>query len=100
MPLITDMAQDPDKIRIIRSIVATQSTARPFFLPPGVPSDRAVALRKAFAEAMRNPEFLAEANKLDISPLDGASTQELMAELYAMPKKTVEGAAATMSAPR
>jgi tripartite-type tricarboxylate transporter receptor subunit TctC len=47
------------------------SMARPFAAPPGVPEDRAEALRAAFLAAHRDPQFLAEAEKLgvDISPL-------------------------------
>ena len=47
------------------------SMARPFAAPPGVPEDRAEALRAAFLAAHRDPQFLAEAEKLgvDVSPL-------------------------------
>ncbi len=45
--------------------------ARPFAAPPGVPAERIAALRAAFVAAHRDPEFLAEAEKLglDISPV-------------------------------
>ena len=45
--------------------------ARPFAAPPGVPDDRARALRTAFLAAHRDARFLEEAGKLgvDISPL-------------------------------
>jgi tripartite-type tricarboxylate transporter receptor subunit TctC len=45
--------------------------ARPFAAPPGVPEDRAQALRSAFLAVHRDPGFLAEAEKLgvDISPV-------------------------------
>jgi tripartite-type tricarboxylate transporter receptor subunit TctC len=44
---------------------------RPFAAPPGVPQERAEAMRKAFLAVHRDPAFLAEAEKLgiDISPL-------------------------------
>jgi tripartite-type tricarboxylate transporter receptor subunit TctC len=47
------------------------SMARPFAAPPGVPEDRAQALRSAFLAVHRDPSFLAEAEKLgvDISPV-------------------------------
>jgi len=102
VPLITEMTGDADKLQIIRLIVATQSMARPFFLPPGVPTERANAMRKAFEETMRDADFLEEAKKLeiDVSPLDGPTMQTLMTELYAMPKGIIEGAAAAMAAPK
>src|SRR6516165_1272732 len=45
--------------------------ARPFAAPPGVPQERAQALRSAFLAAHRDLAFLAEAEKLgiDISPV-------------------------------
>src|SRR5437899_10164696 len=58
--------------------------ARPFAAPPGVPDDRARALRAAFLAAHRDPQFLAEAERLglDISPVgaqDVARSIETMA---------------------
>jgi tripartite-type tricarboxylate transporter receptor subunit TctC len=45
--------------------------ARPFAAPPGVPAERAWALQAAFLAAHRDPQFLAEAERLgiDISPV-------------------------------
>lgn len=45
--------------------------ARPFVAPPDIPPDRVAALRSAFDAAHRDPQFLAEADKLgvDISPV-------------------------------
>ncbi len=45
--------------------------ARPYVAPPGVPADRLAALRSAFEAAHRDPQFLAEGDKLgvDISPV-------------------------------
>jgi tripartite-type tricarboxylate transporter receptor subunit TctC len=46
--------------------------ARPFMAPPDVPADRLAALRTAFVAAHRDPQFIAEGEKLglDISPVD------------------------------
>jgi tripartite-type tricarboxylate transporter receptor subunit TctC len=45
--------------------------ARPYVAPPGIPADRLAALRAAFDAAHRDPQFLAEGEKLgvDISPV-------------------------------
>jgi tripartite-type tricarboxylate transporter receptor subunit TctC len=45
--------------------------AWPFVAPPGVPEDRAQALRQAFAAAHRDPEYLAEAARagVDVNPV-------------------------------
>jgi tripartite-type tricarboxylate transporter receptor subunit TctC len=57
--------------------------ARPFVAPPGVPADRVAALRTAFAAAHRDPEFLAEGEKLgvDISPASAAAMSRALDEM-------------------
>ena len=51
-------------------------------------------LRTAFDATMRDPQYLADAEKMhiDISPLPGATVQELIVKLYATPKETIEQA--------
>jgi len=53
-------------------------TARHYVLPPGTPKDRVQILRKAFLDTMKDPDFVADANKvkLDINPRDGAEFGE------------------------
>jgi hypothetical protein len=61
-----------------------------------VPADRLEALRKAFMDTMKDPEFIAEADKakLEITPIDGAKVQQIVVEAYktdpAIAKKTEE----------
>jgi hypothetical protein len=49
-------------------------------------------LRKAFDDTMKDPAFLAEAEKLklDIDPLNGVQVSELVARVLATPKDVVE----------
>ena len=44
-----------------------------YVLPPGTPKDRVLLLRNAFMETMKDPEFIADAQKakLDLDPIDG-----------------------------
>ncbi|HXG51517.1 MAG TPA: tripartite tricarboxylate transporter substrate-binding protein [candidate division Zixibacteria bacterium] len=53
-------------------------TARPYVLPPGTPKERVQLLRRAFMETMKDPEFLADAqkSKLDLSPLSGEELEK------------------------
>jgi tripartite-type tricarboxylate transporter receptor subunit TctC len=99
VPLITDMAKDPEQAQIIRLIVATQNMARPFLAPPGIPADRAAALRKAFDDTMKDPDFRAEADKMmvEISPMTGVDVNAMLSELYATPKSSIEKAAKAMA---
>jgi tripartite-type tricarboxylate transporter receptor subunit TctC len=65
--------------------------ALPFMAPPGVPADRAAALREAFALMMADDDFLADARnqRLDITPVSGEAVHALIADLAATPRDAV-----------
>ena len=61
-------------------------------MAPYIPADRVAALRKAFMETMKDPELLAEADRigLAIDPISGADLQALSEKIFATPKDFVE----------
>jgi tripartite-type tricarboxylate transporter receptor subunit TctC len=63
-----------------------------FFTTPGVPADRLQALRRAFDAAMKDPELLAEAEKLRlaVNPLTGEDLQKLVVEVSNLPPALLE----------
>jgi tripartite-type tricarboxylate transporter receptor subunit TctC len=99
VPLVMDLTQDKEKLQILKLILSAQETARPFATPPGIPADRKAALVKAFDATMKDPEFLAEAarTKIDVNPVSGKAIDELLAEVYAMPKDVQKKAADAIS---
>jgi tripartite-type tricarboxylate transporter receptor subunit TctC len=94
VPLIMDMTKDKEKLQILKLILAAQEMARPFAAPPGIPADRHAALVAAFDATMKDPEFLAEAKKmnLDVNPVSAKALSALLAELYATPTDVVKKA--------
>jgi tripartite-type tricarboxylate transporter receptor subunit TctC len=85
VPLAIDYAKTDEAKRLIRALVhSVGPTARPYVLPPKTPKNRVVALRNAFMQTMKDPEFLAEAAKakLDINPLDGADLERNVREVF------------------
>jgi tripartite-type tricarboxylate transporter receptor subunit TctC len=66
--------------------------ARPFVAPPGVPANRAALLRRAFDATMADPEFRAEAARIqaDVAPTTGEDVQKLVARIYATPRPVIE----------
>jgi tripartite-type tricarboxylate transporter receptor subunit TctC len=94
VPLVMDLTKDKEKLQILKLILAAQEMARPFAAPPGVPADRKAALAKAFDDTMKDPEYLADAKKLDIdvNPVSAKSLEDLLAELYATPKDVLKKA--------
>ena len=65
-------------------VLARQPLGRPFLAPPGIPADRADALRKAFMATMADPQFVAAAqkSKLEINPLSGADVAALVNSVF------------------
>jgi tripartite-type tricarboxylate transporter receptor subunit TctC len=95
VPLVMDFAKSEDQQQMFKLIFARQVMGRPYLAPPGVPKDRANALRKAFDETMQDPEFRADAEKaqLEINPVNGAEVETLVKDLYQTPKPLADKAA-------
>jgi tripartite-type tricarboxylate transporter receptor subunit TctC len=86
-PLIMDMAKTDQQRRILNLIMSRQELAYPFAAPPEVPDDRARALRTAFDRTMKDPEFLAEAEKIgiEVAAMTGGEVDRLMKEIHDTP---------------
>ena len=80
---------DTDALRLF---LARTALGRPFVAPPEVPAARANALRRAFEATMKDPAFMAEAErlKLTIEPITGADLARIITEIYATPKDVVQ----------
>ena len=91
VPTVLDLAKTEDIKRVIELIYGWQIMGRPFTAPPGVPRDRMTALRKAFDATMKDPAFVAEAEKLriEIDPIDGAEIDRFIARAYETPELLV-----------
>ena len=81
---------------LFRSEVGTS-----FFTAPNAPADRVEALRRAFDETMKDPEFLAEAAKLQLSvnPIQGEELQKLIAGVSNLSPEILEKVRAAYTAP-
>ena len=94
-----ELARTDEDRRVIALVVGSTFMGRPFLAPPGVPAERREALRKAFAATMKDPQFLADAekHKLDVSPVSGADIEAFVASAYATPGPIIERAKAVLS---
>jgi tripartite-type tricarboxylate transporter receptor subunit TctC len=100
IPVVADLAKTDEQRQILKLIFARQTMGRPFLAPPGIPQDRAEALRKAFMDTMKDPDFLADAEKaqLEITPVSGEKVQALVQEIYQTPPEIAKKAAALLQA--
>ncbi len=96
VPNAIDLVSDPDNKKVLELILIRQEMGRPYAVPPGTPPDRVAILRKAFADTLKDPAFIAEAGKLqlEIDPLTGPEIEGLLKTAYSAPKAVVARAAA------
>jgi len=95
LPSVMDLPTTPQNKAALKLIVSRQSIARPFAAPPGLPPARLQALRAAFDATMKDPQFLAEAKRLELEvrPVSGGDVEKLIKEIYATAPDVVKLAA-------
>jgi tripartite-type tricarboxylate transporter receptor subunit TctC len=94
VPSIIDYARTPADRQVFELLFAPQEMGRPFFAPPGLPPERLRALRVAFEQTLKDPLFLAEAEKLgvEIQHRGGETIDALLEKIYSWPKDVIERA--------
>jgi tripartite-type tricarboxylate transporter receptor subunit TctC len=99
VPNILDEAKTPEARQALEFVFLQMELGRPYAAPPSLPAEAATRLRIAFMATTRDPEFLAEAGKLqlDIGAIDGAATAERVARIYATPKAVADRVGAAMT---
>jgi tripartite-type tricarboxylate transporter receptor subunit TctC len=95
VPLLIDLVTNDTDKRALKFIGYTGEMGRPFFMPPGTPKEDVAVMRSAFNETMKDPAFLADAQKtrLEVDPLTGEEMQDMVKEAYEAPKAVAERAA-------
>jgi len=84
-PYIMDLTSDPDKKRLIKFLLSPSVVGRPYIASKAVPADRIAALQEAFSASLNDPQFLVEADKLQlpvIGSLTGREAAAYIAEMY------------------
>jgi tripartite-type tricarboxylate transporter receptor subunit TctC len=91
VPLILDSAKTDADRAALRLVIARLEYGRPFFMPPQVPTERVAAVRRAFDAAVKDPAYLADAEKLkiDVDPLSGEEVANLVEQVSRTPAETV-----------
>ncbi len=66
VPLVNDFVTKPEDRQVLELIFSRQAMGRPLVAPPGLDPRVAQALRQGFADAMRDPQFIAEGAKMSL----------------------------------
>ena len=94
VPLVMDYAKTEAQKQALELILAPQQMGRPYMTTPGVDPARLAALQTAFMATMKDPAFVADAEKqtIDIDPMDGPAVLALLTKLYGAPPEVVKSA--------
>ena len=92
VPTVYDLAQDEQQRQAIEFLYAGQNIGRPFVTTRGLPQERLLELRQAFAVTMKDPAFLQDADeqKLPVEPEDGSLLDDEIQKVFATPKSVIE----------
>lgn len=91
VPNVLDLVKDPIDHEALALLVLPQEMGRPHVAPPHIPAERLAILRGAFDATMKDPEFLAESEKMQmmIEPLTGDDMNLLLKKAYATPEPVI-----------
>jgi tripartite-type tricarboxylate transporter receptor subunit TctC len=91
-PTVFDFVKAEDQRKILALYTSSVEFGRPIVAPPGVPKERVEALRKALADALKDPDLLEEAKKqaIEITYVSGPDLEMLVADLMSTPADLVE----------
>ncbi|MDP2358706.1 MAG: hypothetical protein Q8M31_21990, partial [Beijerinckiaceae bacterium] len=86
------LVRDDDQRAALEFILAREILGRPFLAPPGVPQDRAKALQAAFNATMKDPAFVAEAQKrnIEVQLITGEQVMDVLKKAAAAPAPVIE----------
>ena len=99
VPLIGSFGDPATQARALAILLSPTHVGRSFAAPPGVPADRLEVLRQAFAESMKDRDFLnlTEKSRLEVDAMPGQEVEDFLARIYgsspedvAMARKLVE----------
>jgi tripartite-type tricarboxylate transporter receptor subunit TctC len=92
VPNILDEAKTAEDHQALAYLFAGLELGRPFATAGETPRDRIALLRRAFAQAMTDSDFVREAKRLqlDIDFMDGDATAAAVERLYATPQAVID----------
>jgi tripartite-type tricarboxylate transporter receptor subunit TctC len=92
VPFAADLPMSADDRQLFNAVMAPLSMGFPFLMGPGVPPDRLAALQTGYAATFKDPEFLADAKKLnvDVDPISPEDLVKTLRDSYNLPKPVID----------
>jgi tripartite-type tricarboxylate transporter receptor subunit TctC len=95
VPTLPELGLTDDGRAVLRAIAGTAEIGRSILTTPGVPPERLAALRTAFQQMLKDPDFLAACEKrnVTIEPATGEEMDAITRETVRMPKPIIQALA-------
>ena len=92
VPLLLDLVSDDERKSVIRVVSLPTALGYGHWVAPGVPKDRVAALRAAYAETMKDPEFIKETEKtgMVIRAQAGETLDALVRQVTTAPRAVLD----------
>ncbi|HSK29908.1 MAG TPA: hypothetical protein VLA17_08095, partial [Candidatus Limnocylindria bacterium] len=92
VPAAESIAKSAEARQLLRAMHAPSQITNPYVVHPEVPKDRVEALRRAFWETFKDPEFLADTkkSKIEFTPSSGAQVTEVVQAILKTPPGVLE----------
>lgn len=99
VPYAADLTSNKREKQIIELLTQPAQLGKPLIASPAVPADRIQILQKAFDQTVKDPQFLAEAEKLqlDVSPKSSAEAMKILDDIYSLPADIIQEAKVVIS---
>jgi tripartite-type tricarboxylate transporter receptor subunit TctC len=94
VPTLGDLVKDEQTKKLLSLLLADQRVGRPLVAPPNLETGRKLELENAFNNLMLDPDFIAEAKKLnyEVLPITGDELEILLSGLFRTDPSIVEKA--------
>ena len=91
-PAIVELANDDLGRQVLSVLGSVTDIGQTLMAPPGLPQARLDVLRRAFEQMVRDPEFIAEAEKVGVAvdPMPGDQLTSLVATATEAPANVIE----------
>jgi hypothetical protein len=99
VPYAGDLVASERDRSVLKLLTNPAQLGKPIVAAKAVPPERVEVLRTAFEATMRDPELLADADKMkvDISPRNASEASAIIEEIFSMPRDVVEAAKAVIA---
>ena len=91
VPTLPELGLTDEGRAVLRALAGTAEIGRSIITTPGVPKERLAALRNAFAEMLKDPDFIAACKQrhIMIDPATGEDMDAIVTETVNLPKPII-----------